>query len=374
MCFRLSLSRVVSLICLALLAQAWPGFLAAADKAGEKLLKGPIIQNVQTDRATLTWVTQRPAGQIRKAGGGEAKLIEGPAYHEVEITGLEPNTRYEYDLGAYGADVRGSFVTAPSGDVPFTFILFGDTRTRHEVHQRVVNRILAEKPAFVVHTGDLVNNGLLASDWDKYFEIQREFLRNVPFFPALGNHDRNAPVYFRFFSFPGANGHRYSFDWGTAHFIVINSNQTGPNPEVRAAFLQEQIEWVKQDLKNNKKPLTFAYFHHPLYSAVERRRESAVKLAQVWESIFIEAGVTAVFNGHDHNYQHHVARGLHHIVSGGGGAPLYDVSPIPGITVKTVKTENYVRFHVSGNKAKVAAVDLEGNILESFELVGRKQN
>ena len=121
----------------------------------------------------------------------------------------------------------------------------------------------------------------------------------------------------------------------------------------------------------NKQPLTFVYFHHPIYSAVENRKASAARLGELFEPLLVEGGVTAVFAGHDHNYQHHLVKGIHHIVTGGGGAPLYEVDPIPELTLKAVKTENYVRVIVDGPKAKVDAFDLDGNVLESFEMTGR---
>jgi len=76
-----------------------------------------------------------------------------------------------------------------------------------------------------------------------------------------------------------------------------------------------------------------------------------------------------VFSGHDHNYQHHVQDGIHYIVAG-GGAPLYDVSPDSETVVASARIENYVRVRVEGEKAHVEVVDLNGNLLESFELKG----
>jgi hypothetical protein len=131
------------------------------------------------------------------------------------------------------------------------------------------------------------------------------------------------------------------------------------------------LEWLKADLARNKASLTFVFFHHPLYTAVERRRESAARLAAIYEPVLEQAGVAAVFNGHDHNYQHHLSRGIHHVVTGGGGAPLYDVVPIPEISIKVAKVENYVRVRVDGSKAHLEAFDLEGNLLDAFDITGK---
>jgi predicted MPP superfamily phosphohydrolase len=333
--------------------------------AQERLSKGPVIQNVQTNRATVNWVTTRTAGEVWKQGAAAGTPVEEQIYHQVELAGLEPGTAYRYDLRQYGIEAQVSFTTPPAGDKPFSFIVFGDNRTRHEVHRKVVERVLTEKPQFILNTGDLVGDGLNPAEWDRFFEIEKDLLRTVPYYPVLGNHERDAPAFSRYFTFPGGNSYHYSFDWGNAHFVGLDSDQfTTP----RAT---EILEWLQSDLQRNEKPLTFVYFHHPLYTAVERRRPSAARLAQKVEPILLAGGVTAVFNGHDHNYQHHLKDGLHHIVTGGGGAPLYDVVPVPGITLKVAKTENYVRVHVAEGKTQVEAVDLEGKILDSFSLQPR---
>ncbi len=340
--------------------------------AAEKLAKGPVIQNVQTDRATITWVTSKPAGAIHKAGNSASINVAESEYHELELTGLEPGTPYVWNLNEGGIDAKVAFTTAPAADLPFTFVVLGDTRTRHEIHRKAEERVVAEKGSFVLHTGDLVSDGFKADDWDKFFDIEKDLLSNVPFYPTPGNHERNAPVYFKYFSFPGGNGHRYSFSWGSVHVAAVDTNEIGDSSQARAAFLQEEVEWLRQDLSRNKKPLTFVFMHHPLYTAVESRRAGAAKLAEKLEPVLIEGKVTAVFAGHDHNYQHHLKAGIHYIVTGGGGAPLYDVSAIPEITLKALKTENYVRVRIEGGQAKIEACDLDGNAIDSFELRGRQ--
>ena len=75
-----------------------------------------------------------------------------------------------------------------------------------------------------------------------------------------------------------------------------------------------------------------------------------------------------MFSGHDHNYQHHTNSEIHYIVAGGGGAPLYDLDPTPETLVKGEKTDNYVRIHVKGETAQMEAVDLDGKVLDSFEV------
>ncbi len=325
----------------------------------QKLVKGPVVQNVQQDRAILTWVTQ-----VAEIPPG----VDRTVYHKVEVTGLAPGKHYDYDMKRYGVDALVHFDTAPSGPAPFTFIVFGDTRSRHDVHKKMVDLISKEQASLVIHTGDLVSNGNNADDWDKFFDIERDLLRMAAFYPMLGNHEREAPVYARYFDFPGGNCQRYSFDWGDVHFAVMDTSGGLDTPD-----FDGQVKWLQKDLSSNKKSLTFVAFHNPLYTVMENRRASAAKLAERIEPMLLAAGVTAVFCGHDHNYQHHLKDGVHYIVTGGGGAPLYDGTPIPGITVKFAKIENYVRIRAEGNKAHAEAVDIDGKLLDSFDLAGRER-
>jgi acid phosphatase type 7 len=79
--------------------------------------------------------------------------------------------------------------------------------------------------------------------------------------------------------------------------------------------------------------------------------------------------VTAGFFGHDHNYQHYLKDGVHYFITGGGGAPLYDVdTPPEGITKKVESTENFLIVDVDGNKAHVEAKKPSGETLEATKL------
>ena len=59
------------------------------------------------------------------------------------------------------------------------------------------------------------------------------------------------------------------------------------------------------------------------------------------------------------------------MVTGGGGAPLYDVDkPAEGITVKVAKTENFVTVKVDGKLAHIEAIALDGTKLDEIDIHG----
>ena len=348
-------------IVLAMLA----GTLARAE---DKLVGGPYTIHVGPRSATVVWVVESSRVSIGSEPGKAEKT--GPALRaeRVSFTGLRPGTTYYYDA-AGKEEGRGSFKTPPAGAANFQFVVYGDTRTRHEMHQKVIDAILKyAAPEFVLHTGDLVENGADSAQWPTFFGIERELLRKVAFFPSLGNHERNDRQYYDFFE---VTTPYYSFEWGSAHFIVLNSDigNVSASPASREAYWNEQVRWLEEDLqKSQKAEFRFLVAHHPPITAVANRQGGNPQMTALMP-LFEKYKLTAGFFGHDHNYQHYLKDGVHYFVTGGGGAPLYDVSKPPeGITKLVVSTEHFVAVKVEGHTARVEAIQLDGNPLEVTEL------
>ena len=103
-------------------------------------------------------------------------------------------------------------------------------------------------------------------------------------------------------------------------------------------------------------------------TAVERRQGANPEMTALMP-MFEKYKVTAGFFGHDHNYQHYLKNGIHYFITGGGGAPLYDVDKPPeGITQKVEQTENFITVNVKGNTVRVEAIKPNGEMLDKAEL------
>ncbi|MBI3119324.1 MAG: hypothetical protein HYZ00_11590, partial [Candidatus Hydrogenedentes bacterium] len=92
-------------------------FAAAAQ---EPLLFGPYIQQVQTDAATVMWVTSGP--QVTMTGGEETILREEYRTHRARFDHLKPDTEYSYTLEG---GLSGKFRTAPAEPAAFRFVAYG---------------------------------------------------------------------------------------------------------------------------------------------------------------------------------------------------------------------------------------------------------
>jgi acid phosphatase type 7 len=347
-------------------------------RAEPKMLKGPYLQDLAPRSITVMWQTDdlAPAKLVVEGPGG-ARSQEVPAARiaEARIENLEPSSRYRYRVEIGGQTWNGEFATAPEAgkDVPFSFIVVGDSRGSIEQHRRVVQRMSQEVPDFVLGTGDMVDEGFRQDQWQQFFDVENSLFRDNVYFPALGNHDRQgrgrtADTYRAFFSVPenGNDTERYyAFTYGSSRFLVLDSNAYSFAMTDQTSWLERELIGARQDAKIRH---VFVVMHHPPYSI--SLHGGAVDLRDRWGPLFERYDVSAVFSGHDHVYSRAEANSVHYFVSGGGGAPLYPRRPRSNpIDVAAVKkferVLHFLRCTITGNRIEVTAVRADGTTIET---------
>ena len=333
--------------------------------------KGPYLQNPTISEITVCWVTDRACkGEVRfrpvdRASIGDrfavAKEKHSTQYHKLRLRKLQPYASYEYEVHCSGSQSGPyTFKTAAMPGQPFKFVAYGDSRTQPKVHASILACMKAFQPDFAIQTGDLVANGEVSSQWDEYWQTIREFAHDVPYYPALGNHERKGAPYYRYFDVQ----QEYSFDYGNAHFVALDSNRP-------ASQFKAQEAWLRKDLmKHRDAAWRIVFFHHTPYTcvAMPARRVESAKLRARLEPIFKVCHVQLVLSGHDHNYQHHLADGIHYIVTGGGGAPLYDIKVDTPFTVTAKKAHHACEVVINGNELRLKAVQPDGVVIDTLEL------
>jgi hypothetical protein len=354
--------------------------LAAAGvaDAAPKMLKGPYLQDLAPTSITVMWqLDEQVPAKLVVEGPGGPKTIEVPADHIVEarIDGLTPSSRYRYHVVIDDAHWDGEFATAPpvGKDVPFSFIVVGDSRDGVEQHRRVVERMSQEVPDFVLGTGDMVDEGFRQDQWQQFFDVENASLRDNVYFPALGNHDRQgqgrtADTYRSYFSVPENGGETeryYAFTYASARFIVLDSNEYSFALTDQTAWLEHELAAAREDQAIKH---IFVVMHHPPFSI--SLHGGNVDLRERWTPLFEKYNVTCVFSGHDHVYERAEHNALRYFVTGGGGAPLYPRRPRPNpIDVDAVKkferVLHYLRVSVTANRIEVTAIRADGTTIES---------
>jgi predicted phosphodiesterase len=350
----------------------------AVASARDPFLKGPYLQRATADGVTLMWQADPPApGRVTVSARGEPdRVVEAPkaGIHELRIDGLSPGKRYRYVVECDGQTQGGELMTAVPPSEPFSFVVFGDTRSNADSHRAVVERVRREVPDFLLLTGDMVDDGAKESDWQTFFDVQRPLLAENVMFPAVGNHDRHqrtrgADAYRRYFSLPADTPdpeRYYSFRYGNARFLVLDSNE-------HSFALTDQTAWLEKELRRAAVEPgilhRFVVMHHPPFST--SLHGGHPELREMWTPIFERYGVEAVFSGHDHTYEHSERNGVHYLVSGGGGAPLYPRDPRAAAEDKAAsiyfeRTLHYVRVHVAGARVEIAAIREDGSVIETL--------
>ncbi len=368
-----NLGKSLSWFCVFLLVLAV--FPIKATGFGFEIL--PYVQDVQKTSARVIW---KGAGQeqgkveygltpaygssaegrikwIRKNGSGE----KAGSIVQSRLNSLVPGSLYHYrvSLPNYKSQDR-IFQTPPlDRDAPFTFVVYGDSRSDPAAHGRVISAAAACHPAFVLDTGDLVlSSAEEQSVWtDQFFRPADFLLRKTWFAVTRGNHEGNSPFFLSYF---GGAGHEpnkgyYSFDWGPVHVVTLDTN-------VEYKPGSKQYKFLKKDLENTDRPLKVFFGHHPVYSS--GFHGGARKMQRYLQPLFEKNGVALVLGGHDHDYERTVVNGVIYIVSGGGGAPLYGQDSLtwePGDSVFK-SAYHFVQVDVSSGMMSLTswAVDLHG--------------
>ena len=235
--------------------------------------------------------------------------------------------------GGLDVDDTGTAIARPS----FELAVVGDFGTggpKETEVADVIRRWQEEHPLdALVTTGDNVypsgDPSAFHAAWEEpYGWVSDE---EVEVIASLGNHDIESeadgePV----LDLLGAPGPWYRKTVGDADIVVLDSNRIDD---------QEQLEWLKSTLPELTSAWQIVVFHHPAYSCAHH--DSTPEVVVHWVPLLEDAGVDLVLNGHDHNYQRFAAEGgTNYVVTGGGGARLYQTEDCPEGTPERVSADD----------------------------------
>jgi hypothetical protein len=358
---------VISWALVALAVVAWP------PPAHASIRKGPYLQNLTQSSIVVRWETAAPRKGVVQYGltrdlGSTARQTRASTQHEVRLTGLLPDTLYYYRaISGSDTSAGAAFHTPVRPGRNFRFLVYGDHRTNPAAHRGVVDRMkLASPPGgFVLDTGDLTTDGSVDA-YQSFFDAAGGLISHAPLFPCVGNHDtgdmKNWETYL---SLPN-NERWYTFRYGnvTFHNLDLYSPYTPGSP---------QYDWFLGELRADSADVTVRHivvtFHEPPYTTNQKHASNRTVRQQICP-LLERFGVELSFQGHVHAYEHSFVDGVHYIVSGGGGAPLYDSwGAAEPWTVYREACYEFVQVDVRGDTLAVKAVKPGGEIIDPFVIV-----
>jgi tartrate-resistant acid phosphatase type 5 len=218
------------------------------------------------------------------------------------------------------------------------FAVIGDYGLAGEAEEKVSTMVKSWNPDFIITTGDnnyetgefstiKANISKYYSDYIYNFDAPEEYRCNGKaftesinrFFPSPGNHDANNAdnlvPYLNFFTLPEQEIY-YKFIWGSVSFYSLNSV---------ADNIDDQKQWLYEQLSISSTPYNIVYFHHSPYTTGNHGNTDKMQLD------YYNHHVDVVLTGHDHIYariQKKSEQGMYYIVNGLGGRSIHDINSV----------------------------------------------
>ena len=330
-----------------------------ADEVEAGMLVWPYLQSPTPGGMWILWETEvgdesrvdwGPTGALGGVACGTwLESGQGARVHEVQLSGLEPATRYFYRVKT-GATVSGvlDFVTPPARDseAPFRFVALGDTqrdsdqpdKLREIIEEGVMASLeaahgpdLPSSLGALLIAGDLVDSGWDYWQWaDEFFASVRSLVGRVPLLPVPGNHEGNSYYYWTYFHAPDNGTPEWPEHWWYADFSNVRIVGLDSNDGYRTDGQLTWLEGVLDDACGDEDlDFVLAQLHHPFKSELWLPGETdwTGGVVERMESFSTTCGKpSAHLFGHTHGYSRGQSRDHRHLwvnVSSGGGAIDY---------------------------------------------------
>ena len=228
------------------------------------------------------------------------------------------------------------------------------TRRQQKVANALRTAVDAHDVRLILTTGDNVYAGMRLlgipiggsgdedDDWFfTYFQPYRYVINRVPVFPSIGNHDASeteerddrAQVEDNFYlrerlvggeesagraSF--CPGLFYRFRYGShIEFVCLDTSKEDFFRGRRLFEYSKHWDFLEKSFQEDRDSTMWRipFCHHPPYCAGPQHGNT--KSMQRLIPLFQRAGVKVMFSGHEHNFQHSLADGIHYFITGAAG-------------------------------------------------------
>lgn len=386
-----------------------PRSKTTSTEAGLRFIVEPYLQYPTQTSIILMWETSEPGSSVVEYSEPGIVLFNdkkkpippklskrqevkaNKQIHQVKLTDLKPSSKYIYrvttvtESGAVLQSDYFTFMTAVKADEPWSFTVVGDTQRNPEITGRIARQMWERRPHFVMHCGDVVDDGEKKEQWtDDLFRPSDMLFRRVAVLPTIGNHEKNNDHYYRYFSMPEPK-YYYQFSYGNADFFAIDSNSIRD-----LSPTGEQYQWLDQALARSKATWKIVFHHHPAYSSDDddfgyswygSNGNGEPRVQQHFIALYEKHRVDMVFNGHVHVYERSwpiKARKVDHqngtiyVTSGGGGGRLEDFVPTPHwFKAEHRSCYHYCYLTVHAGRLNFKAFDVEGRLFDAMTLEKR---
>jgi hypothetical protein len=304
----------------------------------------PARKAVRSGPVRAGWKHVNVTSLVRRAGTSVTFVLSSSSRRPLALASRE-NRAKAPRLRVTLRQPPGTFVLAGAGDIAYAGVEDWQTAAL----------LGAIDPDVVFTLGDnAYENGTPEKFASWYHHTWGRFKRKTR--PAPGNHDYRTPGAAGYFGYFGARAGDpatgyYSYDLGSWHVVVLNTNGEGPCATIPCHSGSAQERWLRADLEASQKPCTLAYWHHPRYSISPEGNAAGTQA--LWEALYAE-GVELVLAASAHNYQRwkpmnaagqvDAARGMRSFVVGTGGKTPHPLGSHPNVEAANTGTPGVLKL------------------------------
>ncbi|HET7325636.1 MAG TPA: metallophosphoesterase family protein [Halococcus sp.] len=366
-------------------------------------------------------------GTLDTTVDANATLVPGDTLttYSARIVGLAPDTAYEYEVVMDGEhSERFTFETAPPSPDSFRVTAVADhgiddpdnpfQRVNTDDPIEVVERAMAQDPAFHLCIGDISYANGIPSTWELYFEEFEDFYATTPFLTVPGNHEAE----------PGtglaqydarlnevmpivedvvkllSKQRWYDFQYGNTLFMGLNTTSedcglpargdevipiydTRCRTELQQLFNRVQRNYIEETLQraaaNPAITWKVVFFHGPMWTSAPDH-PSREDLRERWGTLFDEYGVDLVLSGDNHVYERTKPivgervkpYGRTFITNGTGGTSHYAFpsdDPADFLAARSNEFFGVTQLDIDDERIEVRYVTQDGSVHDAFAIV-----
>ena len=279
---------------------------------------------VRESELGFTWTTTQTTGKFAIRAEGETEFTvydtanstntsrPGRYFHKATAVDLLPSTTYEYKLIGANGDESDIFTVKTGNSKKFSFFAGGDIQIGSSGNRErdrdgwnnSLNIMTANFPdaLFFMSAGDQVETASNVTEYNYLFAPGK--LKNIPFAPAVGNHDSSNNLFPNHFNLANrinygtgaTTNYNYYYSYGDVLFIVLNTTNSRAaadhRPTIAAACASHpDAKW------------RIVMNHYAPYSIYRADTDSnKVAIINNLVPIFQEYGIDAMISGHCHSY------------------------------------------------------------------------
>lgn len=325
------------------------------------------------EAGTEEWTTVTAKSTLVTFTKGENATVNA---NNATITGLTPETTYEYKVGS-GEEMSAVDTFTTTGDGTTSFFILGDMQSEDMTNvNALANLIGAKHYDFGIQTGDTVDDPTSYAQWvDALSIIGTEKLGSTDMIHVLGNHeyagDANAQKAGTIYNLPDSTpGGYYSVTYGNTFVAVVN--YSGNIKQYKNA-----LDKAVDDALASGARWKILTIHQPAYYTNATGGNSDVH--SVVPAAVDKGGFNFVFSGHDHSYARTAPmvngvvdeNGAVYYICGSSGEKSYTVTKNDEFNFEIVDDQYsgiYLDVTAENNSFTVNVYDVAGSLLDSYTM------